>query len=125
MYQEVVLEFLSVLPNEIPFCSCAAFFLFLSQNSISMSLTPISSHYFPSNLYHNCTFSFSSSSSSCLILSASNSQSSFPPIHTPFFFSCAVHLNKDVSGRPELANRQYVVQVRPSVSSCRLLSSSL
>lgn len=45
--------------------------------------------------------------------------------NSSFFLSCVVQLSEDVSGRPELANRQYVVWVRSSISSDRLLLSSL
>lgn len=114
MHPKVVLEFLLVLTNEIPFCS---FLLFLSQNSISMSLTSVSSCYFPSNVYRNCTFSFSSSSSSCLI-----SYCELPTPSLPFHLYIELSSHPPhpsvqcTSGRPELAKRQYVVQVRSNIS---------
>lgn len=81
MHQEVVIEFFSVLPNEIPFCS----FLPLLVSEQYRYITSVSNHYFPSNL-SQLYFQLQLQYLSHIILSASNSQSSLPLIHAALCF---------------------------------------
>lgn len=154
MRREVLFEHLSVLPNEIPFCSSAlnpvcgkAWWVIsacsrrrretrnfcqclVSKSSSSClrivtvcCLTPVLALYFPTNLLL-IALSLSAEGLVTVFCLMSYLKLAFPKLffhlYTQLAFFPCVH--KEVFGRPGLASRQYVVQVRSSVSSYRLLS---